>query len=535
MNYQKASSSIVRERYVPTLLRPSQPVTIMESRYAIGKPESTTYVGDTLWNFSKGPVDSELALLEDCGETGDFIVHCCNGSTNPIWMWGDDNAWYPVDSAELASDTAVDSDSLESTTDDLSSIKLTNDQKLAWEQIQLWIRSDEPYFILRGPAGTGKTHMLKMLMAYVKQQVYLSAPTNKATKVLSKALKHPAKTTYSLFGLRMQQEEDSLVLTAAQTPYFPYNSIVTIDEGGTANKALCNAVEQARAAMGLKILIVGDPYQLPPVGERTSPAWKIPTKFKARLKEVVRFDSQLLKLAIEIRKCISEKHYVSPLRSDHDDVKGIWKYKSQHVFQQVLLKRVVDDIEFTKAVAWRNKTVEHYNNLIRKELGFSDVFNVKDLLMLAEPVHDNGTIIAHIDDEFWCQSVDDTEVVLGDFANTVTIPVFRLHLLNEDQAINVNVPKSNVRLDDYLSKLAIIAKASTGLGRKQRWDDFWRVKQQFTDIRYGYAITAHRAQGSTYTEMFVDQQDILSNPDKNTAFKCLNVACTRPTTRLNTF
>jgi exodeoxyribonuclease-5 len=532
MNNQIIQTPLVRERYVPKVLRQSQPDTSTETLYAIGKPESKHVAGSTMWGMSRGPVNSELELLEECGETGDFILQFSNGDSLPLWKWAD-NAWNPVESDIDTYD--VDPLSIQLVTDELASIKLTDDQKFAWAQIQLWIKSDDPYFILRGPAGTGKTHMLKMLMAHVKQQVYLSAPTNKATKVLSKTLKHPAKTTYSLFGLRMQQEEDSLVLTASQTPYFPYNSIVIMDEGGTANKALCNAVEQARVSMGLKILIVGDPYQLPPVGERTSPAWKVPTKFKARLKEVVRFDNQLLKLAIEIRKCISEKRYVSPLRSDHDAVKGIWKYKSQQTFQKVLLKRVVDDIELTKAVAWRNKTVEHYNKIIRLELGFLDTFNVKDLLMLAEPVHDDGTIIAHIDDEFWCQSVDDTEIILGDFANNVTIPVYKLNLLNEDQVISVNVPKSNVRLDDYLSKLARIAKASTGLGRKQRWDDFWRVKQQFTDVRYGYAITAHRAQGSTYTEMFVDQQDILSNPDKNTAFKCLNVACTRPTTRVNTF
>lgn len=514
-----------RERYVPQALRPITDVVPKYTKpmYAIGRP-----IDASNWGMTHGPVDTELTMLDECGEIGDYILCLTQEGSTPIWVWKN-NGWDPVD--EPLQSGVQDTDA----PTDTPVIKLTNDQELAWVEIQAWLKSDEPYFILRGPAGTGKTHMLKMLIANAKQQVYLSAPTNKATKVISKALKHPAKTTYSLFGLRMQQDEDTLVLTASQTPYFPYNSIVVIDEVGAANKALCNAVEQARASLGLKVIMVGDPYQLPPVGERTSPAWKILTKYKARLKEVVRFDSQLLNLAVQLRQCIADKNYVSPLRNDHDDHKGIWKYKTEQAFISTMLKRVVKDVEFTKAVAWRNKTVERYNGLIRTALGFTDVFNTGDLLMLAEPVSEDGTIIAHIDDEFWCKGVEDTEIRLGGFGSDVNIPVYRLNLLNEDQHLFVNVPKSTVRLDDYLSKLARIAKSSKGLGRKQQWDEFWRVKQQFTDIRYGYAITAHRAQGSTYKEMFVDQQDILANHDKHTAFRCLHVGCTRPTTRINTF
>ena len=34
--------------------------------------------------------------------------------------------------------------------------------------------------------------------------------------------------------------------------------------------------------------------------------------------------------------------------------------------------------------------------------------------------------------------------------------------------------------------------------------EYWELKEVFADIRYCHAITAHRSQGSTYEEVWVD-------------------------------
>jgi ATP-dependent exoDNAse (exonuclease V) alpha subunit len=53
-------------------------------------------------------------------------------------------------------------------------------------------------------------------------------------------------------------------------------------------------------------------------------------------------------------------------------------------------------------------------------------------------------------------------------------------------------------------------------------------------VRYGYALTAHRAQGSTYETVFIDQEDILSNPTKAEGGRCFYVAATRASKRIYT-
>ena len=63
---------------------------------------------------------------------------------------------------------------------------------------------------------------------------------------------------------------------------------------------------------------------------------------------------------------------------------------------------------------------------------------------------------------------------------------------------------------------------------KRLWGAFWALKEAFHGVRHGYAITAHKSQGSTYDSAFVDFRDMLINRNVVEARRCLYVACTRP-------
>jgi exodeoxyribonuclease-5 len=410
--------------------------------------------------------------------------------------------------------------------------KLSEDQEAAWAKLRKWAVNSEPYFVLRGFAGTGKTYLLQLLNQ-LPVSIYYSAPTNKAAKVLGKAVGRQAKTTYSMLGLRMEQQEDELVLTpSSNPPYFPSNSILVIDEGSMSGKQLCAAVEEARARCNIKILYVGDPAQLPPVGELRSPAWRATNDpdCKAMLKKVVRYDNQLLVLATALRGCIKNKDWHSPLRSDHTD-SGIWKWKSQEQFEHNLLARVAaNEMGDSKVIAWRNKTVNRYNDMIRKQMGFTDLYCVGDILLLAEPIEDGGTLIAHTDDEFKITEVSESKVVI----DGGEIDVWQLHVTG-DQSLILDIAKDQAEVDAVLARKARIARKSNRVGRRMAWRDFWETKARFNKVRYGYALTAHRAQGSTYTNVWLDQMDILANPNKREAFRCFYVAATRPTTNLYSY
>ena len=56
----------------------------------------------------------------------------------------------------------------------------------------------------------------------------------------------------------------------------------------------------------------------------------------------------------------------------------------------------------------------------------------------------------------------------------------------------------------------------------------------FADISYGYCITTHKSQGSTFTNIYVDMNNIiLKNQNQEESYRCLYTAITRTSQKLN--
>ena len=63
----------------------------------------------------------------------------------------------------------------------------------------------------------------------------------------------------------------------------------------------------------------------------------------------------------------------------------------------------------------------------------------------------------------------------------------------------------------------------------------FKLKGEFANLEYGYAITSHKAQGSTYTNVYVMEDNILgptNGSDVKAKNQSLYVAVSRPTTKL---
>ena len=303
-----------------------------------------------------------------------------------------------------------------------------------------------------------------------------------------------------------------------------------VDEAGMVNEELRDFVDVARGALNAKVLYVGDPAQLPPIGEEDSSCWYVTEEKseRAMLKQVMRFDNQLLRLATHLRDCV--KTDSEPvLENDNEGEEGVFVVNEKK-FWRTLLPEGIQPKDFleTKVAAWRNKTVDVYNKRIRAAFGFEDPYCVGDVLLVASPVDVGGTIVATVDEELTVETVTDTTVSLLGYE----IPVHQLLVRTDANTIlKLNVPtEDDILLQTLLSDLAAKAKRAKKFGRQIAWKRFWEAKNCFHTVRYGYSLTVHRLQGSTYKRMFVDAEDILSNSDKNTAYRCLYVAATRSTT-----
>lgn len=409
-------------------------------------------------------------------------------------------------------------------------IKILNDQQMtAFTNIVEWVK--KPFgskmgHILVGFAGTGKS-LLASFILQTMNRVVLTAPSNSAVKELRRVNKNQdCCTIYSLLGLRLDQKEDELVLVSTGASKVGRYKYVILDEAGMTPAVLWPHIERAMNS-GVKFLFIGDPKQLPPVGESKSIIWdKFPT---SKLLKVERHDNQILSLATHVRKTKIE-HLI--IADDNENDEGVWYL--DHINYENKLKEFAAKGEFmtgqTKAIAWRNRTVKAMNSLIRKTIFKNDSHNrflVSDHLVLTSPYKDkNNSVDLCTDDDAVIKSIT--------VSNHNYYPDLQCYNLvvtvdGTDKPIRVLHENSEKAYSEMLYELSQNARKGKG---RELWNQFWTLKESFAQVLHGYALTAHRVQGRTLTNAFIDLSDILANPNRSEAKKCLYVAVSRPSTRL---
>ncbi len=401
--------------------------------------------------------------------------------------------------------------------------RLNEDQQKAWTALTAWLAGNDRFFALKGVAGSGKSFLMQHV-AELPYNFHFCAPTNKAASVLADFLGTDVKTVYSLLGLRMTPNEDTLCLTAGKPPELGHNPIIVVDEAGMVPKVVTDILE----ASSYRVLLVGDPAQLRPVGESRSPAWAMAGANRVLMTKVERFDNQLLSLSVSIRDRLKQKDFRTPIKNNNDGYQGVFvKTKNEMIRAIKSLPRSAWST--TKIACWRNTTVATYNNMVRENLGFKNQYEVGEIVLLGSPVKELGIIKGYVDEELEIAQIVERQFtfcdgVIDGYVMAVT-----------GKPYSLNVPKDVGRLKALLDIRAGKASTLKGVARKKAWDAFWELRDTFHEIRYGYAMTVHRLQGTTLNHIFVDQADVLANPDKAEAFRCLYVAATRPKVSLTTY
>jgi len=416
------------------------------------------------------------------------------------------------------------------------SYTLSDEQAVALTSLETWLADplSNWSFVLKGFAGTGKTFLMQELLKRSKgtyTQFAFTAPTNKAAKVL-RHLTGDACTIFSLLGLRIEKNGELKELAQGKSPHdLDALDIVVIDEGGMVSSRLYALLQSEADRHDFRVIFMGDEAQLPPVGEATSPIWTKPAD--ASLTQVMRHDNQILTLVTNIRDMMKHPAPSITIKNDNDGEEGVWKL-SRQAFKEMIYNQALEgafaDGESTKVVAWRNVRVGEYNDLIRRAI-FGGIahpgnFLVGDRIIAGAPCYQGEqTLLLATDEEAVVQSV-----IEAPHPTRPEYQSYELKCVTEDNRVIRLLtlhPSSAAQFQNDLQALAHRAKLERKL-----WKQFWQLQETFHEIRYAYAITAHRAQGSTYDTVYVDYGDILQNRNRMEGFQCLYVACSRPRKRL---
>lgn len=460
-------------------------------------------------------------------------------------------------------------------------VVFTKDQEIAIDGLLTFIGdswSDVDFVRgLCGAGGTGKTFITDYIINHCKYSLSVikcTAPTHKACRVLSAAINNRrVDTIQSTFGLRLDLRLEDFDPEHPQfnpmaAPKIDNIKLLIIDEASMIPIKLVNFILKECKSRCIKIIFTGDASQLPPVGEKKSAAFLKCNKV-FYLKEIVRQEkSNPIKILLDIlREDIDNKtyrflEYLSKYRgsSNYNEYNEGFIICGKTQFKELVDKSFNDEaytknIDMYRIIAYTNACVTSWNNYIRHTIikdADKSIITKNDLIMSYETiVNEFMETVINNSEEYVIKDIVDYVDPTHEFKGFLV----RFQMIHGGQITRplfIINHRDNYSIQKYyqvISTLISTAKSAQGSDRGAKWRAYFDFKKKYLlatnivgrdgkilfsrDLDYGFAITSHKSQGSTYDTVFVDINDMVYDrygapyANQDELLRRLYVACSR--------
>lgn len=415
---------------------------------------------------------------------------------------------------------------------------------------------DNPVFLLNGYAGTGKTSLTGALVKSLKEigiKPVLLAPTGRAAKVFSAFAGHPVYTIHRMIYKAPTLESSYVFMGSASNNY--KNAIFIVDEASMigdsneyGNNLLEDLIQYVYSGENCRMILMGDVAQLPPVGCQESPAMS-PRRLhgyglrvtRATLTQTVRQsrESGILFNATWQRQAMLKKNLPAPLlfTSAFDDSAIVSGEDLPEIIEHAYDK---DGIDETILITRSNKRALQFNQAIRSRILYRE-----------EELEKNDSIIVARNNYFWTSKIKGFDFIAnGDIAivsriyGTESKYNFRfadvtLYFPYREKEIECKIlldtltsetpTISGERMNTLMQSIltdpdnASMVRSSSAQIRILKTNPYFNALQ----VKYGYAVTCHKAQGGQWKNVFVDMSYIPPEAQGIDFYRWLYTATTR--------
>lgn len=430
---------------------------------------------------------------------------------------------------------------------------LTSQQQQVLNSIKEFLNNDVSVFILKGYAGTGKTTMISYIIEEVttlEKAPILMAPTGRAARVLGAKTKREANTIhrciYELDTIETKEDSDDIryIFPLKDVEDAAKDHICIVDESsmiGTrevqnelfefgTGSLLNDLLTFVAPHRGGKVIFIGDPMQLPPVGDNVSNAldeqFFKDNKIKVvvgELTEVVRQneDSAILGNAMKVRTLLE-----SPQRNNlvfdrkENEVIDIEGYNMPKQLLNIYPK---PEIGQSVIITFSNRQARDYNYIIReilypgeKQIVIGDILQVVSNNYGLDVMNGDFVKITDISGETEYQSAPVYVTVERKRVRQNITLAFRNVRIMLDDGREKTCKIIESMLDDADANLTFIQIQALYINFCMRHQGLKRNSQEFKEllkhdpyynalrVKYGYAITGHKSQGGEWHTVFVD-------------------------------
>lgn len=430
------------------------------------------------------------------------------------------------------------------------------------------------YYVIEGKAGTGKTTIAKeILKEFEDEQIYVAAVSHKAKGVIKSSFGDDTRgkkffSIAGLLGMKGINDNDT------QTTKFQVGlkvplldnppALLVIDEASMITEDVLKKIIDINSSLSrpFQMLFLGDIGQIQPIRDEQSEFYRTNKDLLNKKSDI--FNSKhKSKLITRVRQgeanpilpyadyfwenSQKENPELNPtqhiVRNNQITDKGSLLFSnSEGEVLNSVIKAVKNAVEkgltnHVKIVTYHVNEKTELNQKIHEALfGKDSDYSKGDILILNSP-YDLPDVNATMENssEIQIKSIQDEDTdefgVRTLYLETNGTAYTRTGNEQKDCVIQV-VSRNDIGLyNQKLQELASYAKRQTNRAlKKQAWSDFWEYKGRYADVDFGYAITAHKSQGSTYDIVVVDEKDIMgttatSNQEKS---ELIYTALTRP-------
>lgn len=424
---------------------------------------------------------------------------------------------------------------------------LTLGQKIAAEQIIQWLNDPHSQeYLLKGFAGTGKTTIIQLICAYLKCvapeiEIGQCAYSHQAKKVLIKTNREAGLNLAAMTCCQMLEAKPDIDFDTGALDFRPeakknltireFNLVIVDEAFGLDSKTLTQ-FRNAVIGTDIKLLFLGDSAQTGPIGELHSPVSDIQGY---ELTEVVRYAGPILEFATRIRTNLKIIHELPGSSCCEEKLNGLWNMDSSTWTRTVHsgFKKFYDlDPYDRRILCFTNARAAEINDMVRRSIyGDRELgqFMGGERIVFKDPFS-RGFSGFHTSDEAIVLDWEES----SEYVEITTVDILRVRILSERGEAEIPVVKS--------SAMPALTKVLNKLAEEKKWRTYWKMRNQLAWVDYAYAMTTHKAKGSTFADAFVDVSDMrkaLHHRGKGDPLghiiqynRLLYTAATRPTSRL---
>lgn len=453
--------------------------------------------------------------------------------------------------------------------------QLNDDQKEAARRIKSFLSipaSAGKSFTLTGGPGTGKTFMLKEVLEDYKGSIQGATVSHAAKNILQDSIGDRVKciTLAKLLGLKQSISDDGAIRfiksnSKQKTSLIGDSKLLVIDEVSQIEDDIYDIIMNEAKALGVKVIAVGDPYQLPPVEQEHDS--KFFDNIHARLTIPMRFQGPIAELAAVYRNQIDhinndtgfDKWALNNITHRKNNVEGDTGYSFNNKLEEIIeasaadIKSHPEDVSYARVLAFKNESVAEINRQIRAKIYGSNLaqFERSELVicnggysvqgapsydMYGNPVRMGGKIpllyngqilrVASYKPVIGPEEVPCVLMSFENFSNIGGHPIFVVEGTFEGKLAYDRV------LADLL-KEAKKPQSNIDYTRKA-WKRYYAFIESFAYFDFAYSLNLYKSQGQTLTNVYVCEGEVMAVKPLTwkQKFQALYVAMTRAKEKL---